>query len=210
MFNDPREKRLFEKVRQYVKENESDQLHDIDHILRVVYWTELLSKKENAKLSITIPAAILHDIGMPKYGDEHHARGGIKLAKPILRDCGYSADESKRITEAISMHSTDDPIIGPPKTIEGRVLFDSDKLDATGPIALHRWFFEYAKRGCLHHEALNNILAHIEKWKKKYGNPPFFTEAGKQIGKKRFKYIEETCKEILRDSERFKNLYKII
>jgi uncharacterized protein len=208
MFKEERQKQLFGKVRAYFKENKSDYLHDIDHIVRVVFWTNLLSEKEKAKSSITIPSAILHDIGMPKYGDELHARKGAEICKPMLKDCSYTKDEIERIAETISMHSTDDP--SPPKTLEGRVLFDADKLDATGPVALHRWFSEYAKHGYLHHEALSKILKHIEKWRTKYGDPPFFTDTGKKLGKDRLKYIENQCKEILRDLEKFKEFYKLI
>lgn len=155
MFTEPRQKQLFEKVRKYFKENKSDPLHDIDHVIRVIFWAELLSKKEDADSSITIPAAILHDIGMPKYGDELHAKGGAKMCRPFLKDCGYIDKEIKKIAEAVLKHSTHDP--KPLKTIESQVLFDADKLDATGPIALYRWFFEYAKRGYLHHEVLKKI-----------------------------------------------------
>ena len=164
MFTEPRQKQLFEKLKKYFKINKSDYLHDIDHVLRVVFWAKLLSEKEKADLSIIIPAAILHDVGISKYGDEQHAIEGAKMCRPFLKGCGYSNEEIKRISETILMHSTDDP--KPPETIEGRVLFDADKLDATGPVALHRWFFEYAKRGYMHHEALNKILEHIQRWKK--------------------------------------------
>jgi uncharacterized protein len=207
---DEREKRLFEKVKKYFRENKSDQLHDIDHIIRVVYWARVLSEKEGADLSVTIPAAILHDIGMPKHGDKLHAKMGSKMCKPFLKDCGYSENEIGKISETISMHSTDDPKPEPPGTKEGRVLFDADKLDAAGPIALHRWFFEYSKMGYLHHEAVRKIPEHIQRWRKKYGDPPFFTETGKEIGKDRLKYIEKQCRDILRDLEKFKDLYKLI
>lgn len=207
MFTEPRQKELFEKVKAYFKANRPDQLHDIDHTIRVVFWAKLLSEKENAVLSIAIPAAILHDIGIPKYGDKLHAREGARMCKPILKDCGYTKDEIEKIAEAISVHSTDDP--NPPKSLEGRVLFDADKLDATGPIALHRWFFEYAKKRHLHHEALKKILEHIQRWKKTYGDPPFFTKTGRQLGKDGLKYIEDKCKEILQDLNKFKDVYKL-
>lgn len=208
MFTESRQKQLFEKVKEYFKENKSDQAHDIDHVIRVIFWTKLLSEKEKTDLSITMPAAILHDIGIPKYGDELHAREGAKMCKPFLKDCGYSDEEIEKISATIAMHSTDDP--KPLETIEAQILFDADKLDATGPIALYRWFFEYAKKGYLHHEVLKKIPKHIQKWKNRYGDPPFFTKTGKQIGKKGFKYIEDKCKEILKDLEKFKDLYRLI
>jgi uncharacterized protein len=208
MFAEARQKQVFEYVKKYFRENKPDQLHDIDHIARVCFWVELLSKKESADPSITIPAAILHDIGIPKHGDEQHARKGAEMCKPVLKDFGYTDGEIEKIAQTISMHSTDDP--NPPTTIEGRVLFDADKLDAFGPVGLHRWFFEYAKRGYLHREVLEKILQHIQKWKTRYGDPPFFTKTGKEIGKDKVKYIEDLCKEILRDLDKFADFYRLI
>jgi uncharacterized protein len=208
MFTEPRQRLVFEKVKEYFKKNKSDQLHEIDHIVRVIFWTKLLSEKEGADLSITIPAAILHDIGLPKYGDGLHARKGAEMCRPVLKECGYNEEEIERVAETVSMHSTDDP--KDYKTLEGKVLFDADKLDTTGPIALHRWFFEYAKRGYLHHEVPAKILEHLQKWRVKYGDPPFYTKTGREIGRERIKYIEDTCREILKDLEKFKEVYKLL
>ena len=94
---DVKQKKLFLMAKKYFKENKSDYLHDFDHTLRVISWIKLLSEKENANLTITIPSAILHDIGMPKYGDEKHASLGAKLAKPMLKTSGYSNAEIEQI-----------------------------------------------------------------------------------------------------------------
>ncbi len=208
MFKEERQKQVFEKVKKYFEENKSDYLHDIDHVIRVIYWATILSEKENGDLSIIMPAATLHDIARSKYGHTLHAREGAEMCKSFLKDCGYNPQEIKRISETILMHSRADP--GPPKTIEAQVLFDADKLDATGPVALYRFFFEFAKKGYLHHKALEKSLALIEKWKEEYGDPPFLTKSGKEIGKERLKYIEDKCKEILQDLEQFKDFYNLL
>ena len=98
------------------------------------------------------------------------------------------------------MHSTDDP--KSPTTIFARVLFDADKLDATGPCGLHRWFFEYAKKGYNHHDSVLKIQEHIKWWKANYGDIPFFTPTAKKLGKGRIGYIETRCKEILADMDK--------
>lgn len=205
-FTEPRQKKLFEDVKKYYNTHKFDYLHQFDHTVRVLWWIKFLSLKEKADLSITIPAAILHDIAIPTVGDEKHARAGAKLCKPFLKKCDYSKDEIERIAETISMHSQDDP--KPPKTIEAKVMFDADKLDAVGPIALHRWFFDYAKEGYKNHEAVKKTIEHINKWKKIYGNPPFFTKTAKKISVKGLRYIEKICNEILKDSKKFKEIYK--
>ncbi len=210
VFTDNRQTKVLEKIKEWFKTNKPDPLHDIDHSIRDAYWAKLLSEKEGADPNIVIPAAFLHDMAIPKVGDEFHARVGAKMCKPILRECGYTKKEIERISETILMHSTDDPQPKPPATIEGKVMFDADKLDAVGPITLHRWFFEYQRKGFLNHEVVRKILDHLEKWKKKYGNPPFYTETAKKICKERIKYIEKICKGILKDAEKFKEFYKLI
>ncbi len=210
MFTDPRQKKVLEELKKHYSEHKPDALHDIDHSLRDVHWAKILSKKEKADLTITIPATLLHDIAIPIVGDPTHAQIGSELCKPILKRCGYTENEIERIAHAILMHSTDDPNPKSPEAIEDRVVFDADKLDATGPAALHRWFFEYHKQGYLHHEAVKKILEHIQRWKKKYGDPPFYTKTARLIGKMRFKYTEKTCKEILKDLEKFKDFYKFL
>ncbi len=128
------------------------------------------------------------------------------MCKPLLKKCGYSQDEIERISGIIRTHSTDDPLA--PETIEGKVLFDADKLDATGPVALHRFFFEYQKRGFLHHDAARKTIEHINRWKQKYGSEIFFTKSARKIGKERIKYLTSKCQEILDDLEKFKDVYE--
>jgi len=203
-FTESRQKVLFEFSKKYYKTHKFDYLHQFDHILRVIWWTRFLSLKERADPSITIPAAILHDIALSTFGDKLHAKAGSKMCKPILKKFSYNETEIEKISETISMHSTDDP--RPPKTIEARVLFDSDKLDATGPIGLHRWFFEYARYGYKNYKAVQKSLECLSEWKKKYGNPPFFTKTAKKISIGRIRYIERIFKEIIADGKKFENL----
>ena len=208
IFDEPRQKKLFGCAKEYFKENKPDCLHNIDHIARVVYWAKFLCKKEGANPSIVVPAAILHDIAIPKYGDRAHARKGAKICRPILKKCNYSEEEIEKIAEIISMHSTEDP--KKPKTKEARILFDADKLDVLGPIALYRWLVAYSDKGLMHHEALQRILEEIDGLKRRYGVPPLFTDTAKRIGKGRLAYLEKRCKEMLKDLGRFREIYKEI
>lgn len=205
-FKDPKQKKLFELIKKYYQNHKFDYLHQFDHIVRVLWWIKFLSEKEKADLSITIPAAILHDIAISTVGDENHAIEGAKLCKPFLRKYGYSRDEIEKIAETVSMHSTDDA--NPPKTIEAKVMFDADKLDAVGPAALHRWFFEYGRKGYNNYRTVKKTLNKINEWKKRYGYPPFFTKTARKISVKGLRYVENTCNLILKDSNKFRKIYK--
>ena len=197
MFTETRQKKLFEMVKKYLRKNKPDQVHDIDHIARVIYWTKLITKTEKADMSITLPAAILHDIAIPKYGDDLHARMGAKMCKPFLRKYGYKENEIKRISETIGMHSTDDP--NPPKTIESRVLFDADKMDATGPSGIRTWIIQYTKHDVPLKEALEKMLALVARAKKRFGNSLFLTKTGRRIGGPRLAYTDRVIREMVKD-----------
>ena len=82
--------------------------HNAQHLLD----TARLAYIENLELNLGISkemiyaAALLHDIGRGlQYteGIPHH-EGGVKLAAPILKDCGFTDAESEEILEAIGGH----------------------------------------------------------------------------------------------------------
>ncbi|MFB6129917.1 MAG: HD domain-containing protein [Salinigranum sp.] len=79
-------------------------------------------------------AAWLHDVGRPRQrtGEiERHARWGAEEAKSLLEAEGVTSDRIDAVTRCIRTHSirTDSP---EPETPEAQLLFDADKLDATG------------------------------------------------------------------------------
>lgn len=116
--------------------------HGPDHSERVLHSALYLGKKLGANLRILAPAAILHDIGRSeesaKRGAICHARRGAELAMPILEQLGYEQDEIKAICHAIVAHRYRGAIA--PQSLEARILFDADKLDAIGAVGIGRAF----------------------------------------------------------------------
>jgi uncharacterized protein len=206
VFTEPRQERLFESVRRFYKANSFDYAHNIDHVVRVIWWCRLLAKKEKAELSILLPAAIVHDLGMLEGIKHSHAKASYKMCHPFLKKCGYKKDEIKEIAETVLVHSSSDRQF--PKTIEGKVMFDADKLDAVNAIGIHRWFFEYARKGYKHHSAIKEILADVKLWKKIVGNTPFYTKTGKRIGSKGLHYIERVFNDVDADFKKFRKIYR--
>lgn len=82
--------------------------HDTAHLLdvaRIAYLENLERQLGIAKAEI-YAAALLHDIGRHLQYTEGipHEEGSVRLAGPILTDCGFSREEQTRILSAISRH----------------------------------------------------------------------------------------------------------
>jgi uncharacterized protein len=105
--------------------------HGYEHTERVVETCKILAKSLNPNMKILIPAAILHDIGR---GRNNHAYQSALIAKQILIDNKYKYIDE--IVHAITVHSFSAG--GEAKTLEAKILNDSDKLDAMGAIGVYR------------------------------------------------------------------------
>lgn len=103
--------------------------HDMAHFLDVARIAYLLSLKEQAALckETVYAAALLHDIGRHLQYREGtpHEQASAQLARQILKDCGFSGQESEEIAEAILRHR--DAEAGGEKTLAG-YLWRGDKL----------------------------------------------------------------------------------
>jgi uncharacterized protein len=117
---------------------DGDSAHDFDHILRVLALAERIALAEVADMEIVRAAALLHDVGRAeaKTIGQDHAVFAAARAREILAD--QPAERVAAVTEAILAHRfRSGP---PPESLEGRVLFDADKLDAIGAIGVARAF----------------------------------------------------------------------
>jgi uncharacterized protein len=131
-----------EQARQFYGD---DPVHDFDHILRVLALTERIGVAEGADLEVLRAAALLHDVGRDEAEalGQDHAEYAAKRAREILADS--PSEKVEAVVKAIVAHRfRTGP---PPATLEGRVLFDADKLDAIGAIGIARAFAYSGRAG---------------------------------------------------------------
>ncbi len=131
-----------EKLKIEVKNRmENDPAHDFEHIMRVYKNAEKLCKKEKANKKLVLTAVLLHDlINFPK-NDKRSKTSSIKSAqeaRKILQNYNFSSNEIKIISDAIRDHSFSRNKT--PSSLEGKILQDSDRLDALGAIGIARVF----------------------------------------------------------------------
>ncbi len=114
--------------------------HDWDHTIRVLRLCEHIGSEERADMDVLRVAAVLHDIGRPHQdaclGSLCHAVHGAMLAEPIVATLVFSPEQKNNILHCIRTHRFRG--INVPETLEAKVLFDADKLDAIGAIGIAR------------------------------------------------------------------------
>jgi HD superfamily phosphodiesterase len=114
-----------------------------------------------------VMAAYLHNISTAEYGYQDHHIKSAEMAVDFLRELDVPADRIKKVEQAIQIHTSMVPpgqrANGP---LEGRVLFDADKLGRLSGLAVVTSLIEFGARypnRAVTGEVLAAILRHIEE-----------------------------------------------
>ena len=114
-----------------------DPTHGFDHIRRVYELCERLGEAEGANLKILRAAALLHDAQSgPNVREKHHT-ASAHFAGDVLRREGWPEEEIKAVQHCIRAHRFRDNN-EKPRSLESKILFDADKLDAIGAVGVIR------------------------------------------------------------------------
>ncbi len=152
-------RRLVDDVRQHAQQAFAGALgsHDWQHSLRVHRLCLRIGPESGADMVVLEAAAYLHDIGRAfqdnSNGSVCHAAKGARIAGELLAPLPLEEDRKQNIIHCIRAHRYRDDCA--PQTIEARVLFDADKLDAIGAIGIARAYQFAGELGaCLHNPDL--------------------------------------------------------
>ena len=116
-------------------------VHQMDHLDRVWTRCEKIGMRVGADLEILVAAAYLHDIGR-QYGLELHGEKSAEHAADVLERIGFPKEKRETVLDAITKHDYQtDPTER--KSIESKVLYDADKLDALGDTGIMRFTQKY-------------------------------------------------------------------
>jgi len=134
--------KVLDSLKNEVKKRiDNDSAHDFEHTMRVYKNAQKICKKEKANEKLVLSAALLHDIVSYSKSDKRSKKSSIesaKKSKKILEKFDFSKEEVTIISDAIRDHSFTRNKI--PKTLEGKILQDADRLDALGAIGVARVF----------------------------------------------------------------------
>lgn len=131
--------------------------HDWEHTLRVHRMCRHIGPIEGADMLVLEAAAFLHDIGRAAQdktsGSVCHADRGAQMARSFLDTLSLKENQRQNIVHCVRTHRFRNEIA--PSTIEARVLFDADKLDAIGAVGVARAYLFAGELGaCLHNPDL--------------------------------------------------------
>ncbi len=202
------------KIIEIVQDRLTCSAHNLDHVFRVYNLCLLLAKyEEDVDLEILIPSALLHDIArveesQDKTGEIDHAVLGSIIAEDILRNLEYEEDKIEKIKHCIIAHRFRTG--NEPNSIEAKILFDSDKLDAIGASGIARTFMlsgqfgqrlrvseslnDYLKSNTVENGRLKDVSEHTPfiEYEVKFKKIPdkLYTQKAKEIGKERLNFME--------------------
>lgn len=191
-------------------------MHGFDHILRVCRLAERIARAEGADMEIVRAAVLLHDAqeqfaqgavipdaeASNNERSTHHHRSA-EFARQVLQEHGWPEERILAVLHCIRAHRYRDDS-EQPQTLEAKVLFDADKLDAIGAVGVARAIAyaaqvgepAYAKPSSLfirtgeREPGEGHSAYHEYVFKLKHLSGRLYTTAARQIAVERHQYME--------------------
>jgi len=188
--------------------------HDWDHTLRVLRLCEHMGPQEGADMLVLRIAALLHDIGRSRQdaanGALCHGQEGAAMAEPILAGMALDACRKANVLHSIRAHRFRGGC--PPQTVEARVLFDADKLDAIGAVGVARAYLFAGEVGARLHNPNHDISGTKAYSSEDTGYREYkvklckirdrvLTETGKQLAQARHLFMEQFFERFIAETE---------
>ena len=115
----------FAKI-EYAKHDEKHQWGHVEDVMNIAL--KLVKFHPEADLEILKLAVIFHDISYEQY--ETHVEESMKVAEKFLNEQNYHEDKIKKVLQAMISHSgSHRRRLGEAKSIEGKIIYDSDKFN---------------------------------------------------------------------------------
>jgi len=189
---------MYNKIEKHMYECMKDTAHDPEHIFRVLYNSINIASKRKEKINfdVLIASCLLHDIGREEqFKNENvcHAKIGGIMAKEFLLKNNWKEEDAEHVNNCISTHRFRGNNF--PESIEAKILFDSDKLDAVGGLGIARTLLYQGiigtqiykiKDGKICYENIDDSESFFEEYNRKLKKlyDKFYTEEAFMIAQK--------------------------
>lgn len=193
------DKSTYSLIETYMISCMEDSAHDKEHIYRVLYNALRIAKTErDVDYDVLICACLLHDIGRKEQLENPnvcHAVVGSEKAYSFLVSNGFDMEYAENVKHCIRTHRYRKNNL--PESLEAKILFDADKLDATGAMGIARTLiykgtvsepiYTLLPDGTVSNGENDTTPSFFQEYKYKlekvYSN--FYTEEAKEIAKER-------------------------
>ena len=129
-----------QRVKEYAHEKLTAELtaHDFSHSLRVMKIANYIGRELNMDVDLEVVevAGLTHDIIDKKVAS--NVNDSIKSLSEELFNIGYTKNQVEHVLDIIQNMSYSSGMI--PKSIEGKIVQDADRLEAVGALAIARPF----------------------------------------------------------------------
>jgi uncharacterized protein len=203
------------------REGSEDAAHDFDHLARVMALADTISAREGGDLPTIWAAVALHDIGQARelrYGGDH-ALIGAAMAAELLQNTRFPQASIPAAQQAIREHRMTGGV--PPQTLEGRILYDADKIDCLGATGVGRLYMitgRYNQKvySPMPDEIVEPIVPAVVRQLRRrpdyspsiefqllFGNLPdrMTTATGRELARERFTFMEEFFRRLKQEVE---------
>lgn len=131
-------KSLYDQIEAYMLSCVKETVHDMDHIYRVLNFALYIAEQEQSvDYDVLIASALLHDIGRDGENGGHNVTGA-EMARNFLKEIDFPKEKIEGVYHAIITHSNG--MNCERKTLEAKILYDADKLEAIGGMGIARAF----------------------------------------------------------------------
>ena len=132
-------KEQYKQIENYMLSCMKDSAHDREHVYRVLFVALDIAQTEKADTDVLIAACLLHDIARKEQNENPglcHAKLGAQKARAFLVENGWDAAFADSVARCINTHRFRGN--NPPESLEAKILFDADKIDACGTLGIAR------------------------------------------------------------------------
>lgn len=215
------ERKMADYIQEYMKGSFSDIAHRFDHIECVVRLAKFIANEEGANLRIVVPAAYFHDFAPRQHEAFHfHTDESADAAATFLSENGFDMDEITAIAHCIVASEFSSYLLGiEPRTLDAKVVRDADFLESMGARGIAR-VFSFAGKHCerlgevdyepaslpfTHHNIMAPDETPIQHFAAKLLllNRLLQTKTGKELGRRRHRFMIDFLKRYRDESEVF-------
>ncbi|MBQ2927115.1 MAG: HD domain-containing protein [Oscillospiraceae bacterium] len=214
----------YQTIENYMRSCMEDSAHDQEHVYRVLNTVLLIAQSEpEADREVLVCAALLHDIGRKEQFENPalcHARVGGEKAFRFLLQQGYGEEFAGRVRDCIASHRYREN--NQPQTLEAKILFDADKLDAAGAMGIARTLlyqghmgtplYTTGPDGLILEGTGENTNSFFQEYKFKLEKlyDRFYTQKGKELAMERRKTAVRFYEGMLREVQQSRNAGKVM